>query len=65
MSNTANKLKLEPNEELWTAAQVADYLGYSTGYFNRAISKEPDFPRELRTGRRWLRSEVIKWATSN
>lgn len=58
-------LKIEPYEELWTAQQVADYLGYSRNYFINKVSKWPDFPSEKRTGRRWLRSEIVEWATSD
>ena len=56
-------LELEKHEELWNADQCSQYLGFSRHYFMNKVSKRPDFPKTAKAGRRWVRNEVIAWAT--
>lgn len=57
------ELDLEKHEELWSADQCSQYLGYSRHHFMNRVSKRPDFPKTAKAGRRWVRNEVIAWAT--
>lgn len=56
-------LELDSHEELWSSTQCSQYLGYSRHYFMNKISKRPDFPECAPAGRRWIRNEVVAWAT--
>ena len=57
------------DKNLWTSARCAEYLGYSTRYFKRAIAVLPDFPAPILLptgdagrGERYEPKEVKEWA---
>ena len=54
------KRLLIPAEEYLDAAQVGELLGYAERTVVDKLSKRPGFPH--RYGRRWKKSEVLKWA---
>lgn len=56
-------------ERLWTASEVAEYLGVSTRQVAERYSKRGDFPRCVRLPadkgrghRRWFPAEIMQWA---
>lgn len=56
-----------PEMELWGADQVSEYLGYTRQYFMQHIAKQPKFPamRNCSTRKypKWLKNDILKWAT--
>lgn len=41
---------------------VAAFLGFSYTYTRDKIVHLPDFPKAMRLGGRWLKSDVARWA---
>ena len=56
--------------ELWTTAEIAEFLRLSPGWVRDSVVHEPSFPKPTRlpqAGRgrrrnRWIRSDVEAWA---
>lgn len=53
--------------DLWTADECADYLGFTTRYFKDKVSRRPDFPKPNKKfyGVNWVRRDVEKWASES
>lgn len=52
--------RVTPTDEMLTAEQVGELLGYSRRTIADRHSKQPGFPK--RYGKRWRKSEVLAWA---
>jgi len=54
-------------DELWPAARVAQFLGYSYDYFRKEVRYWPGVPQPVdKPGRdRWLASAWISWAQNS
>lgn len=64
-----SKPKVADNQELWSDAQCAAYLGYSESNFRQRIACDPTFPKRIvlneggkQETKRWIKKEVITWA---
>lgn len=56
------------DDRLWTARELANFLGYSESTITRMVSQEPDKlpPRVAALGRpRWLPSAALQWVREN
>lgn len=56
------------DDQLWTARELATFLGYSESTVTRMVSQEPNKlpPRVLTLARpRWLPSVVLSWVKEN
>lgn len=53
------------NERLWTIDDIAQYFQANRETVRRHLACKPDFPRAIKPegfGKRWVPSEVQKWA---
>lgn len=56
------------DERLWTARELASFLGYQESTVTRMVSQEPEKlpPRVASLGRpRWLPSVALEWVKAN
>lgn len=61
----AAKCRIPLSIQLWTPADIAEYLCYKTAVVNRDIVTQPDFPEKIDIGHgRWKAQEVIDWSLS-
>lgn len=65
---TLARPQIPDSRTLWTAEQVADYLGVGKRQVAERYSFEPGFPKAVRlpgSARRWVKSEILalpdKW----
>jgi len=66
MSDTQKqKLNVEDHQEIWSAKDIADYIGYSERHVREKTVHEPGFPNRLSKLRRprWIKADVIKYFT--
>lgn len=64
--------KVMPEDELWTAEDIASYIKLAADTTERRVVTRPDFPAPLqpcltgkRATKRWFAGEVITWARQN
>lgn len=64
--------RVMPEDELWTAEDIAAYLKLAADTTERRVVTRPDFPAPLqpcltgkRAAKRWFAAEVIAWARKN
>lgn len=61
-----NDVVIPDRERLWTADDVANFLGLSPRTVSEKIAMQPGFPRPLKFGvKRWYMMEVMAWARKN
>lgn len=52
--------------EIWTAREIAEWLGLSQRHVIDRLTKQKDFPRPVVSGKgvrgRWLKDAIIRWA---
>lgn len=63
--------KISPEEELWTAQEIGDYLKLSAVTVAERVTTRPGFPEPLqpcgtvKSMKRWFAVDVKKWARQN
>lgn len=58
------ELGLSDNQTLWSAKEIAAYIGYSERHVRERVVHEHGFPKPARNIRgRWLKSEIIRHYT--
>ena len=52
--------------EIWTAKEIAEWLGYSVRHVIDRLTKQDDFPKPIVSGKgvkgKWLKAAILKWA---
>lgn len=63
LARAVSKPHTPDNKELWTAEQIAQYLGVSTRQVAERYAHDTTFPKPVRfpggTTRRWVKSEIL------
>lgn len=63
--------KIAPEDELWTAQEIGDYLKLSAATVAERVATRPGFPKPLqpcgttKAMKRWFAVDVKEWARQN